>query len=192
MQDTMETGEIICSGVVTNLAELFDGCDFPEEALFLAEQLPSHIVKQEQRQDLLRFAYLRDVKNAQDYTSGRIFSEKFELRWEKENGDKYQVVYFGTEREISGLTKNEEESENIKHYKLEPKRYYLFGDRLDLQTPPFATMNVKPSPDGYDYYATARIPRLLLYPTDSGARRVRLRVLEYVNQATSRAPESVG
>ena len=104
----METGEILSTGSIKNLAGLIKACDFPEEALFLAEQLPSHIVYQDQRQDLLRFAHLGDVKNAQDYTSGRIFSQTFELRWEKESAGNYQVVYFGTDREISELTRTYE------------------------------------------------------------------------------------
>src|SRR6266567_3042284 len=184
MQHTMETGEILSTGSVTNLAELIKACAFPEDAFFLAEKLPSNIIKQEQRQDLLRFAYLEDVKNVQDYTSGCIFSEAFELRWEEESGGDYQVVYFGPDRQISGLTKNEKESENIKHYKPETRYYYLFGERLDLQVSPFATMDIKPAPESYDYYATARIPRLLFYPTDSGARRVQLRTLEYLDEKT--------
>jgi hypothetical protein len=210
----METAEIICTGPVTNLAELIEVCDFPEEALFLAEQLPSNIVKQEQRQDLLRFAYLGDVKNAQDYTSGRIFSEAFELRWEKENGGDYQVVYFGTDREIVGLTRlyelhrekeseekyqvvylrpegkiseldwGEQEQKNIRHYKADTKRYYLFGEHLEASQ--LQNMKIEPASKGNSYYATVRIPRLLLYPRQSGARRLQLLVREYLDEATSR------
>ena len=182
----METAEILCTGSVTNLAGLIEACAFPKRALFLAEQLPSRVIDREQRQDLLRFAYLGDVKNAQEYTSGRIFSETFELRWEKESDGDFQVVYFGHEREIPGLKKDEKESKNIGIYKTEPRDYYLFGEHLDLKSPQFSTMRVSPAPERYDYYATARIPRLLLYPIDSGARRVRLRVLEYVDEATGR------
>jgi hypothetical protein len=185
----MQTDEILSTGSVTNLAELIKACDLPKKAFFLAEQLPSHIINHEQRQDLLLFARVENLGNIeklQEYTSGRIFSELFELRWEKEIGGAYQVVYFGRDCEISGLTKDEVESENIKHYKPDTKHYYLFGERLDLKAPEFATMNVKPAPEGCDYYATTRIPRLLLYPIDSRARRVQLRVREYLDETTSR------
>lgn len=183
----METGEILSTGSVTNLAELIKVCAFPKNAFFLAEQLPSQVIGQKQRQDLLLFARLGDlgdVEKTQDYTSGRVFNEAFELRWEKESGGDYQVVYFGSDREIPGLTKHKEESDNIKHYKLETKCYYLFGERLEVRQ--LATMGIKPAREGYDYYATVRIPRLLSYPTDSGARRVRLRVCEYVDETTGR------
>ena len=46
----METDEILSTGSVTNLAELIKACAFPKKAFFLAEQLPSHIIKHEQRQ----------------------------------------------------------------------------------------------------------------------------------------------
>src|SRR5437868_4535829 len=120
----METAEIICTGVVTNLAELIKAYDFPKDAFFLAEQLPSHIIKQEQRQDLLLFARLReleDIEMAQNYSSGRIFSQAFELRWEKESDGNYQVVYFGPEREISGLVRRYElhrENESEEKYQV--------------------------------------------------------------------------
>ena len=185
----METGEILSAGSVTHLAGLIEACAFPQSAFFLAEQLPSHIIEHEQRQGLLLFARLEnigDLKNAEGYSSGRIFSETCELRWEKESSGKYQVVYFGPARALSGLNKNEQESQNIGSYKTETRDYYLFGDRLDLKSPQFAAMRVNPAPEGYDYYATARIPRLLLYPIDSGTRRVQLRVLEYIDESTGR------
>jgi len=185
----METGEILSTGSVTHLAGLIEACNFPNDALFLAEQLPQYVIEHEQRQGLLLFARLADIgdlKNAESYTSGRIFSETCELRWEKESNGDYQVVYFGPERELAGLSKNVQESQNIGSYKQEYRDYYLFGERLDLKSRQFATMKVNPAPERYDYYATTRIPRLLLYPIDSGARQVQLRVLEYVDENTGR------
>ena len=185
----METSEILSTGSVTHLARLIEACDFPNNALFLAEQLPQHVIEYEQRQGLLLFARLEDIgdtKNAEDYTSGRIFSETCELRWEKESNGDYQVVYFGPDRKIPGLNKHKEESQNIGSYKQESREYYLFGERLDLKSAQFATMKVDPAPERYDYYATARIPRLLLYPIASGARQVQLRILEYVDESTGR------
>ena len=181
----METSEILSAGSVTNLAGLIEKCNFPKHALFLAEHQPSQIIRQEQRQGLLLFSRFGDLDNperAQDFTNGRIFSDTFELRWEKESDAQYHVIYFGPKREISGLSRNKGESENIKHYQRQTKYYYLFGERLNFQAAPFNTMNVDLAPEGYSYYATARIPRLLLYPTDLGARRVQLRVLEYVDE----------
>lgn len=182
----METGEILSTGSVTNLAGLIEACAFPKDAFFLAEQLPPHIIKHEQRQGLLRFARLEDVemKTVQDYTSGRIFTKTYELRWEKEIGGDYQVVYFGPEREIEGLSRSEEESNNVGRYKQEERHYYLFGERLEARQ--LAAMEVNAAQEGNDYYATVRIPRLLSYPISSGARRVQLVVREYLDETTGR------
>ena len=49
----------------------------------LVERIPQHIVTDEGRRDLLRFARLGDKVDIALYTSGRIFDKDFELRWEK-------------------------------------------------------------------------------------------------------------
>lgn len=213
----MEMSEILSTGNVTDLAQLIKECNFPKDALFLGEQLPSQIIKREQRQDLLLFTKLGDLENpvkAQDYSSGRIFSDMFELRWQKESDTQYHVVYFGPEREIAGLTRlyelhtekegthyhqviyvgperkisrvgrDEQKSQNIERYKVDTKRYYLFGEHLEA--PQLQNMKIKPTEDSRSYYATVRIPRLLLYPRQSGARRLQLQVLEYLDEATGR------
>lgn len=213
----METSEILTTGSIKNLAELIKGCNFPKEAFFLAEQFPLHIIKQEQRQDLLLFAKLgelEDIEKAQNYTSGRIFSEAFELRWEigssgnyqvvyfgpeleisgltkryelrlkKDSEEKYQVVYFGPERKIPGLDKGEQEQKNIEHYRADSKRYYLFGEHLEVSQ--LQDMKIEPASKGKSFYATVRIPRLLLYPIQSGARQVQLQVREYLDESTGR------
>jgi hypothetical protein len=213
----MGTGEILSTGSVTNLAGLIEKCNFPQDAFLLAEQLPSNIIKQEQRQDLLLFVRLGTLENlekTQDYTSGRIFSEAFELRWEKESRGDYQVVYFGPDREISGLTRryelrkekesnehyqviyfgpeheisgldgDEQEPKNIERYKVDTKQYYLFGEHLEATQ--LQDMKIGPADEGNSYYATVRIPRLLSYPISSGARRVQLVVREYLDETTGR------
>jgi len=183
----MGTGEILSTGSVTNLVGLIEKCNFPQDAFLLAEQLPPHIIEHEQRQGLLRFARLGDVEMEaiQDFTSGRIFSEICELRWGKESGGDYQVVYFGPDLEIEGLSRNEEESKNVGRYVQEERRYYLFGERLEARQ--LASMEVEAVQEGNDYYATVRIPRLLSYPFSSGARRVQLVVREYLDETTGRA-----
>jgi hypothetical protein len=213
----METDEILSAGNIENLAGLIETCNFPEDALFLAEQLPAQIIRQEQKQDLLlftRFGNLRNPEKAQDYTGGRIFSDTFELRWEKESDTQYHVAYFGPEREISGLTRlyelheekegnryyqviyvgperktpradrDKQESQVIERYQANTKRYYLFGEHLEAAQ--LQDMKIRPANEGHSYYATVRIPRLLLYPRQSGAPRLQLCVREYRDVATGR------
>src|SRR5258708_29880057 len=120
--------EIVCTGVVDDLAQLIAACRFPSEALFLAEKLPDHVVDSaEERQDLLRFTYFdMDIPFA-EYTSGRIFHSDFELRWEKNDAQKTRVVYVGIERSLPAL--KVERGLNLKK-NAQPQCYYLFGKRL--------------------------------------------------------------
>lgn len=178
------TEEILCTGPVRDVAALIRAGDFPQDAYFLAERLPQQvIVDPQQRQDLLRFARLRDISDDNDiarYTSGRVFDQDFELRWEKDADGSYKVVYLGNERSIPGLKKDEEELKKLDRSK-EPKHYYLFGEYLNKEK--LESMGIEPE-EGY--YAEVRIPRLLRYPAPKGARRVQLTVYEYIDKETGR------
>ncbi len=184
----MLTGEVLCTGSVKSIEALVKECDFlqdqveDEKVFFLAERLPQHaIVNGQERQHLLRFAYLPEVTDIDGYTSGRIFREDFELRWEKDNDGSYWVVYLGAKQEISGLEERKEDREELEKLERvgESKHYYLFGDRLDPDD--LKQMGLEPSER---YYAEVRIPRLLHYPAPPGARRVQLTVCEYTYQDT--------
>ncbi len=169
--------EILRAGSVDDIAQLIADCQFPAEALFLAEMLPRHvIVKPEERQDLLRFTRFDTRIPFTQYTSGRIFHQDFELRWEK-NDDKTQVVYLGAERHLPELEECELELEK----RPEPKYYYLFGERLAQKE---LEKIGKPALQGD--FAEVRIPRLLRYPAPKGAQRVRLGVCEYVQETTGK------
>lgn len=176
----IEMTEMVCTGVVDDLAKLIADCKFPAQALFLAERLPRQVVvSAEERQDLLRFTYFDAHIPFAAYTSGRIFHQDFELRWEKIDDRKARVVYVGMERSIQplkakrdlGLKKNEE-----------PKYYYLFGKRLQKDE---LDLIGEPATEGD--FVEVRIPRLLRYhPAPAGAQRVRLGVCEYVQETTGK------
>jgi hypothetical protein len=168
--------EILCSDLVDDLDSLIHKCQFPSDALFLAESLPQHVVVgAKARRDLLRFAQF-DVKIPfATYSSGRIFHRDFELRWEKNNG-KFKVVYLGIERELPELEKS-----GLQLKKLEPLKYYvLFGKRLSEKELELIGIPVNER----DFaFAELRIPRLLHYPVkEDNRKRVRLAVREYVEE----------
>jgi hypothetical protein len=168
--------EMLCSGPVDDLTSLIHTCQFPPDALFLAESLPQHvIVGAKERRDLLRFAKFDANILFANYTSGRIFHRDFELRWRKNNG-KLQVVYLGIERELPELKKC-----NLKLQALESLKYYvLFGKRLGLEQ--LEQIGV-PDTEREFAFAELRIPRLLHYPVKENKReRVRLAVREYVEE----------
>lgn len=170
------------SDSIENIASLIAECKFPQDAYVLVEMLPQHIVDRQERQNLLCFAQLSDGVDLARYTSGRVFDQHAEIRWEKNAEGKYLVVYLGAKRDIRGLKKNEKDQQELDRLERanESKNYYLFGEYLDTEK--LKNMGIEPE-EGY--YAEVRIPRLLRYPAPAGARRVQLEVREYLDRDTN-------
>jgi hypothetical protein len=171
--------EILCSGPVTDIAAFIKACAFPDNPYVLVERFPPRIIPNEERRQLLRFGHLSSGIDPADSISGRVFAQHFELRWQEEDGE-YHVVYLGEKRHIPQLEKDEETLAKLKKRE-EPKRYYLFGEYLDGSK--LRNMGLQEEA-GTSYYAEVRIPRLLHYPIEGQARRVRLEVCEYVEEET--------
>ena len=170
--------EMVSTGLLTpdELTALIATCTaFFEGAIFLIEQLPSHVVTQAQRKDLLRCEPFDASVRFADYTSGRIFRQDFELRWEKE-GNAFRVVYVGPERNMSPL---KAERNLALEKKGSAKPYYLFGERLGTE----GLAKIGPVAVEGDF-AELRIPRLLHYPVEKSKRYVQLFIQEYVDRGT--------
>ena len=179
--------EILYTGLIDaeEVQKVVAHCDFSQDALFLAEQIPTHFVTSPQeRLNLLRFTYFNDSSPCVEYTSGRIFQEDRELRWEKQE-DKWRVIYLGqaendVELQKYELRKNEEFDSLTK--RTEPKYYYLFGERLRASDLKKLSKVAQPGD-----FAVVRIPRILRYPVQQNNRRyVRLAVCEYLEAVTGR------
>jgi hypothetical protein len=172
--------EILATGTTKDIAALIDTCGWPGEAFVLCEQLPQRVIEEEERYELLRFARLSDdgiMPLIAASTWGRVFHPDFELRWEK-GRSAYQVVYLGTQSAPPMLKPDEETG---KHLAKNPqlRSYYLLGEALgddDLQE-----MGIEGKGS---YYAEVRIPRLLNYPINRKAQRVKITVREYVDAIT--------
>jgi len=184
--------EIICAGTVADFGKFIDALHFPENALFLAEELPRQIViEPATRKNLLRFDFLQKVpvEDRLRYTSGRIFTREAELRWEKKDEKNYEIVYFGPAIELEGMSNRRSTTISLNDYEQETKCYYLFGTRVnkDLRE----RMELPAANESYAerLYAEARIPRLLHYPLGEPAPKgkgwVQLAVLEYREKATA-------
>jgi hypothetical protein len=184
------TEEMLYTGFANDIKALVDACEFPQDAFVLVERLPSSLVAdmREERQDLLRFARLGDGIDMARYATGRIFSQDFELRWEKE-GERYKVVYLGTPEYFDAARQHADlhpDSDTLSKLRpsQKPRRYYLFGEYLDEGR--LSEMGIAPEP-GTACYAEVRIPRLLRYPElPEKPRRVQLAVREYNDEATGR------
>ncbi len=182
--------EILYTGSVQDIAELVAAFNFPPQAYMLVESMPQHVVKE--RQNLLRLARLNnipDLAELTNFTSGRVFYEDFELRWERVSG-KTQVVFLGTKavyqdmlRAVPELKQDETALQNLTPHS---RHYYLFGQLLDMDDR--QRMGIQAA-EGEEYYAEVRIPRLLRYPdikpkSSQKAQRVQLAVTEFADKST--------
>ena len=189
-------GEIIRAGTVADFNTFIEALRFeesplfPKDALFLAEEFPQQVIREpKKRKQLLCFALLGEV-SAEDrlrYTSGRIFTKEAELRWEKKGEKSYHVVYCGPSTELEGMNSTTPEDIPLDNYDQVTKHYYLFGTRVKDELR--ERMQITADDSVGEFYAEARIPRLLHYPVkrkpaDKGE-RVRLEVLEYCQKDTT-------
>ncbi len=183
--------EVMYSGQMgeVDLSQLFAaGQQFqpPGEALLLVEQMPRRVVSARERQDLLRFEIYRPEIDVLAYTSGRVFQQEYELRWEKLEDGLVQVVYLGTELNKKmlqdyRLKENETFFSLLESQKLQyrEKRYHLFGKKLEEKGWPESTKT-----GSGKIFIEAGIPRILSYPVHDSPQRVQLIVREYVCQET--------
>ncbi len=174
------TAEMLCTGVVDDIIRVIDECHVPDDAFFLAVQLPLHVVvTPEQRQDLLLFVPFAANLPVANYMSGRVFHRDFELRWEKEDG-KLRAVYLGIQKYCPSSLKF---VQNVTMQS--PKYYYLFGERIQQVD---RQKIGKPVREGD--FAEVRIPRLLRYPPVlEDARRVLVAVCESIDQQTGQVDQ---
>lgn len=151
--------EILLSGTLTetSLQELIGRETFLHEGYFLGERLPQEVIDEpDKRRDLLyfeRYEHCNKAKPLIYYTSGRIFADSFELRWERDEAT-WRVVYLGMERKVAPLQAPTNSILGARR----TKYYYLFGQRLRQD-------QIRGIPGDGDFFAEARIPRLLHYPS---------------------------
>ena len=164
---------------VEDIDALIASYQIPPDAYVLVEQLPTKVVlNAKERQNLLlfkRFGEIEPEMRLSSYTSGRIFTPEFELRWERQDS-MFQVVYIGSE--CSQLLPAAKIVINMASYR--ETSYYLFGRRLDDND----VAKIGPPAEMGDF-AELRIPRLLRYPELQNApraQRLRLAMREYVDE----------
>ena len=172
----------IYAGQVEDIGTLIASYQFPSDAFVLLEQLPTKVVLNTERQNLLLFTRFGDTQQhtrLSNYTSGRVFTPDFELRWERQ-GDVFYSVYVGVERSQLLLVKETE----INMVSFRKAYYYLFGKRLNDMGENNDVARIGPPARSGDF-AELRIPRLLRYPelpNAPRAQRLRLAVREYIDE----------
>jgi hypothetical protein len=186
------TEEILYHGPVGNITALVAAFNFPEEAYVLLENMPQHMVATEDRKNLLHFARLNKIDNPDElanFTSGRVFDDDFELRWDRVSG-KTLGVFLGKKEVYERAQKVTSEwkscVDTLKALAPQPPRdYYLFGQMLADDDRKHMGLPVLVKEE---YYAETRIPRLLHYPVKPDnpkkKQRVQLVVKEYTDKST--------
>lgn len=169
--------ELLLAGKVENITPLLKRFRVPPDAraLMLLESQPQHIIDPRTRQELLRFTRFNPDTDFTPYTSGRVFHEYGELRWEQQQ-QSIQIVYTGDEQykpEIDIRQTIQLDGKPV------PREYYLFGKRLEDKELALIGSQAQKGD-----FAEVRIPRLLRYPAPQEAERVRLVVYEYIDDIT--------
>jgi hypothetical protein len=196
MDEVLYTRQLSTTEKFLILLKACHRADMFSEALILAEQFPDRIIKKKEQQNLLFFRdtighmpWEKDAVQWHTYTSGRIFTDQWELRWARQQQE-IRIVYLGVPAKrdwlLSDYQFDDRSTVLADLKKQEPsKKYYLFGERLSQS-------NVKKiSGAGSGDFAEARIPRLLRYPPANykgqedpqKTRYMQLHVCEYVDGA---------
>lgn len=186
-QQLRATGELLLAGFVEHedFVAFVNAYSIASDVvpLLLAERQPDQVIAPEERQELLHFARFDPYFDLAPYTSGRVFHEHGELRWERQH-EWVQIVYTGKHQ-----YRPERKLEQTEQYSLEEavkcdRSYLLFGKRLDLDSD--RLQHLRPVARAGDF-AEVRIPRLLRYPaldTLAKAERIQLVVCEYLHPDT--------
>lgn len=176
-------GELLLTGFAKNedFVALINTYTIPPNAVtfMLLENQPHYIIAPQERRELLHFAYFNPAFDFTLYTSGRIFHEYGELRWERQH-PRIQIVYTGKQEYKPELERSSKKL--LDEVEWQERRYLLFGKRLDDTQ----LDRIGPAAKRGDF-AEVRIPRLLRYPpldTASEAERVQLVVYEYLDPNT--------
>ena len=175
--------EILYTGTLSgsDLTQLISDCNFQRDALFLGEQLPTHIVDEAEQQNLLLFDWYSSAIEFTRYNSGRIFyqgansvgsvtpinfaSSIWEVHNQQPSWNTINVKH----------TTNVQTSPNDQEFHQKRKHYVLYGSFLNRGIS---------APEKSVPYAEARIPRILYYPFDlqqaDQLKRLSICVREYI------------
>ena len=180
---TKATGELLLAGFVKNVEfeALINTYNISSDTVpfILLENQPRRVIASGERQKLLHFARFDLCFDFTPYTSGRIFHQFGELRWERQQ-QRTQIVYTGKKEYKPELEQSIKKL--LDEVEWQERYYILFGKRLDDKQ-----LDRIGSVAKQGDFAEVRIPRLLRYPpTDlpTKVERVQLVVCEYLNPDT--------
>ena len=174
--------EILYTGTLSgsDLTQLISDCNFQRDALFLGEQLPTHIVDEAEQQNLLLFDWYSSAIEFTRYNSDASFIRS-RTPFER-NADQFRIVYLGSAQPTAILEHYKCKAHdkcadltNDQEFHQKQKHYVLYGSFLNRGIS---------APEQSVPYAEARIPRILYYPFDlqqaDQSKRLSICVREYI------------
>lgn len=168
--------EQICWGSSEKLLPILHALDCPSESLMMLERLPNAFLSDDQQKNGICLQNYDASENIETYERGRIFHNKFELRWEKQVGV-FVIVYIGETIELP-IPHN---IKSLSDFVIQNEKYYLWGEKM-----PAAALKLMNQPEAINVFLEIQIPRLLHYPVlnQTGKKRVKISVRHYLNPET--------
>ena len=138
------------------------------------ERVPDAWLTEAERQNGLRLEKFDSATPFDEWERGRIFCDAFELRWEKSDGV-FQVVYVGPAVTLPGFAPADEL--DLSATRPQTRSYFLWGQHVSDNQ--LETIGAHKQ-ENLEVFIEPKVPRLLHYPVSPEAKRVKLRVCEYI------------
>lgn len=157
------------------LLPILHALDCPPESLMILERMPNAFLSDNEQKNGICLQAYDASKNIEMWERGRIFHNKFELRWEKQDSV-FVIVYIGEPIELPML-----HTKSLSEFETQDETYYLWGERMSADA--LESMN---QPATMDVFLELQIPRLLSYPVSNqdGKNRVKISARHYLNSET--------
>lgn len=167
--------EQMCWGRSEKLLPILHALDCPPESLMLLERIPNAFLSNDEQKNGICLQVYDASKDIEIWERGRIFHNKFELRWEKQ-GSVFVIVYIGEPIELSML-----HTKSLSEFETQDETYYLWGKKMSVDA--LESMN---QPAAMNVFLELQIPRLLSYPVSNqdGKDRVKISARHYLNSET--------
>ena len=167
--------EQMCWGSSEKLLPILHALDCPPESLMLLQRMPQAFLSDDERKNGICLQAYDVSKNIEMWERGRIFHNKFELRWEKQEGV-FLIVYIGEPTALPTL-----DTKSLLEFETQDEAYYLWGERMSAD----ALESMK-QPEAMNVFFELQIPQLLSYPVSNqdGKNRVKISVRHYLNSET--------
>jgi len=155
-----------------------DALDVPTSGVMYLERVPNAWLSDAERRDGLRLIPFEPGVEFGRWERGRLFCDRFELRWERLEGA-FQTVYVGEAIDLTGFAAAEEI--DLSAAESVDREILLWGSAVARER--LESVRV-PDVEGFSAFVDFRISRLLRYPVGADAARVRLRMREYRDPAS--------